>query len=69
MQKLFTARTLAGAGIAAPTRPDRIARALRALRRIRARGVRTLTATVVVSIRDGRGRTRTVRRAVRVRIR
>jgi acyl-CoA synthetase (AMP-forming)/AMP-acid ligase II len=33
MQKLFTARTLAGAGIAAPTRPDRIARALRALRR------------------------------------
>jgi hypothetical protein len=39
------------------------------LRRIRARGVRTLTATVAVAIRDDRGQTRTVRRAVRVRIR
>src|SRR5215210_9434348 len=33
MQKLFTARTLAGAGIVRPTRPDRVAKALRALRR------------------------------------
>jgi fatty-acyl-CoA synthase len=32
-QKLFTARTLAGAGIVTPTRPDRIAKAVRALRR------------------------------------
>jgi hypothetical protein len=39
------------------------------LRRIRARGVRTLTTTVTVSIRDNRGQTRTLRRAVRVRIR
>jgi hypothetical protein len=39
------------------------------LRRIRARGVRTVTTTVTVAIRDNRGRTRTVRRAVRVRIR
>jgi acyl-CoA synthetase (AMP-forming)/AMP-acid ligase II len=31
-QKLFTARTLAGAGIVTPTRPDRIVKALRALR-------------------------------------
>jgi acyl-CoA synthetase (AMP-forming)/AMP-acid ligase II len=31
-QKLFTARTLAGAGIVTPTRPDRILKALRALR-------------------------------------
>src|SRR5215211_6379008 len=30
--KLFTARTLAGAGVVKPTRPDRIAKALRALR-------------------------------------
>jgi extracellular elastinolytic metalloproteinase len=39
------------------------------LRRIRARGVRTVATTVTVAIRDNRGRTRTVRRAVRVRIR
>jgi hypothetical protein len=39
------------------------------LRRLRARGIRTLTATVSVSIRDTRNQTRTVRRAVRVRIR
>jgi acyl-CoA synthetase (AMP-forming)/AMP-acid ligase II len=31
-QKLFTARTLAGAGVVKPTRPDRIAKALKALR-------------------------------------
>jgi len=31
-QKLFTARTLAGAGIVTPTRPDRILKAVRALR-------------------------------------
>jgi acyl-CoA synthetase (AMP-forming)/AMP-acid ligase II len=31
-QKVFTARTLAGAGIVTPTRPDRIVKALRALR-------------------------------------
>jgi hypothetical protein len=39
------------------------------LRRIRARGVRTVTATVSVSIRDTRNQARTVRRAVRIRIR
>jgi acyl-CoA synthetase (AMP-forming)/AMP-acid ligase II len=33
LQKLFTARTLAGAGVVKPTRPDRIARSLQALRR------------------------------------
>jgi len=32
LQKLFTARTLAGAGIVTPTRPDRILNAVRALR-------------------------------------
>ena len=31
LQKLFTARTLAGAGIVTPTRPDRILKAIRAL--------------------------------------
>ena len=31
LQKLFTARTLAGAGIVTPTRPDRILKAVRAL--------------------------------------
>ena len=30
--KLFTAKTLAGAGVVKPTRPDRIAKALKALR-------------------------------------
>ena len=39
------------------------------LRRIRARGVRTVTATVSVTIRDTRNQTRTLRRAVRIRIR
>jgi hypothetical protein len=39
------------------------------LRRIRARGVRTVTATVTVAIRDDRGRTRTVKRTLRVRVR
>jgi acyl-CoA synthetase (AMP-forming)/AMP-acid ligase II len=33
LQKLFTARTLAAAGVVTPTRPDRIAKAVRALRR------------------------------------
>jgi fatty-acyl-CoA synthase len=33
LQKLFTARTLAGAGVVTPTRPDRIARAALALHR------------------------------------
>jgi acyl-CoA synthetase (AMP-forming)/AMP-acid ligase II len=33
LQKLFTARTLVGAGVATPTRPDRIAKAARALHR------------------------------------
>jgi acyl-CoA synthetase (AMP-forming)/AMP-acid ligase II len=33
LQKLFTARTLFGAGIVTPTRPDRIAKAVLALRR------------------------------------
>jgi acyl-CoA synthetase (AMP-forming)/AMP-acid ligase II len=33
LQKLFTARTLAGAGVATPTRPDRIAKAALALHR------------------------------------
>jgi extracellular elastinolytic metalloproteinase len=39
------------------------------LRRIRARGVQTVTATVAVTIRDARNQTRTVRRAVRIRVR
>jgi extracellular elastinolytic metalloproteinase len=39
------------------------------LRRIRARGVRTVSTTVTVAIRDSRGQTRTVKRAVRVRVR
>jgi extracellular elastinolytic metalloproteinase len=39
------------------------------LRRIRARGVRTVTATVSVTIRDTRNQTRTLRRTVRIRIR
>jgi hypothetical protein len=40
-----------------------------ALRSLRARRVRTLSVTVAVSVRDTRNQTRTVRRAVRVRIR
>jgi len=39
------------------------------LRRIRARGVRTVTATVSVTIRDTRNQTRTLHRAVRIRVR
>jgi extracellular elastinolytic metalloproteinase len=39
------------------------------LGRMRARGLRTVSATVAVVIRDARGQTRTVRRAVRVRVR
>jgi extracellular elastinolytic metalloproteinase len=39
------------------------------LRRMRNRGLRTVTATVAVVVRDARGQTRTVRRAVRVRVR
>jgi hypothetical protein len=39
------------------------------LRRVRARGVRTLSVAVSVAMRDARNQTRTVRRAVRVRIR
>jgi acyl-CoA synthetase (AMP-forming)/AMP-acid ligase II len=33
LQKLFTAKTLVGAGVVTPTRPSRVARAVRALRR------------------------------------
>jgi acyl-CoA synthetase (AMP-forming)/AMP-acid ligase II len=33
LQKLFTAKTLVGAGVATPTRPDRVAKAVRALHR------------------------------------
>jgi hypothetical protein len=38
------------------------------LRRLRRRGLRTVTATVVIAVRDAGGRERTVRRAVRVRV-
>jgi extracellular elastinolytic metalloproteinase len=56
--------------LTAPTRRTFALNVSRAtLRRLRARGVRTLSTTVTVSIRDARGQTRTVRRAVRVRIR
>ena len=39
------------------------------LRKIRARGLITMNATVAVSIRDSRGQTRSLRRSVRIRIR
>ncbi|HEX2105327.1 MAG TPA: hypothetical protein VHF51_16870 [Solirubrobacteraceae bacterium] len=39
------------------------------LDRMRRRGLRTVRATVTVAIRDTRGQRRTIRRAVRVRVR
>jgi hypothetical protein len=39
------------------------------MRKARARGLLTLSATVNVSIRDSRGQTRSLKRSVRIRIR
>jgi hypothetical protein len=68
-RRLHLARTRLARVTRGLTAPTRRTFALSIGSALRARGVRTLSTTVTVSVRDVRGQTRTTRRAVRVRIR